>query len=203
MSDASHSLPSCVGRMRYHLARMDGRLANERTLNLFAEAGLTHESLDQAWAASPYLSPLLGYIAARLPDPVAFDVCCSFFRAVAREVEIEPASIELLESVRAGTTAERNRAATALCGLRNDATLDGDAHVAALADAVEHFAEVWADPDSTDPENDPILRARAATNALVAAMLSRAGLSLDDKQARRRATEQLLVILRTVVPTPP
>lgn len=176
-------------------------VAAQRLLAVFSSAKLQFVSADEAWTNAVHVSPLVGYVLALFPSsPASFELCVAWLRLGAQRLELDPAPIGRLAEARDASLAGRNRAAFDLGSLRNEAVLARRPAQAALADAVTHIAEVWADP--TAAENDAFARAAAASKALISATLLTEG-KPDDVAAREVARSRWLGWLRECSPLRP
>lgn len=168
-------------------------------LDMFREAGLACGSVDEAWQRSEYLYPLLGWLTARFPEPTAFQVCAEWLRQAATRIDGAAAAADLFARARGEAPRQGHVIAGALGDLRNQSILEQKPAVAAFADAASHLCEVWAavTTNEADAETNSWARAKAASAAMVMALLEQRGQDARDPAAKAQARVELTELLRT------
>lgn len=168
-----------------------------RLLSLFQQAGIPFESVEEAWQRAEHLWPLLGWLTARFPDASAFQTCAAWLRLCASHLD-DNGSAALFAQARSDAPRQAHVVAGKLVDVRNASVLARRPASAAFADAANHLCEVWAavTTQETDAETEPWARAKAAATAMVTAWIYQHDLDEQDKAARKRASAELIQLLR-------
>jgi hypothetical protein len=155
-------------------------------VTLVTRLGVECSTADEAWERCEHLTPMLFRLLAA-PSPGAL-------AAVAQLMDrVVPSEVSGLLA-QAGTPGIASR----LGDVRNLAILEKEPAKAALADAAQHIAEVWAAPG--DAGNEPLPRARAAAAALASAWLMANNRTEEEAAQRVVARLALTAALRGLYP---
>jgi len=155
-------------------------------VTLVTRLGVECSTADEAWERCEHLTPMLFRLLAVPSTSGLMALAQLLDRVAATEVSALLA--------RAGTPG----IASQLGDVRNLAILDKEPARAALADAAQHIAEVWAAPG--DAGNEALPRARAAASALASAWLLANNKNEEEAADRVVARLALTAALRGLYP---
>ncbi|QSQ17726.1 hypothetical protein [Myxococcus landrumensis] len=177
----------------------DSETPSARLLDIFQANDLPFDSAEAAWARAEHLFPLLGWVVAHFPNPLAFQTCAEWLSLCAARIEDARPAAELFAQARSTVhLRQAHIVAGGLGDLRNQWILEKKPAAAAFADSASDLAETWAaiTTGEADGETEAWARAKAATRAMVTAWVVHQGLDSEDPAQRRQAQVSLVGLLR-------